>query len=139
MSRLDREFTPRGESGTFISALCTGRSVVRGKTASCRSIKRILIRSKSNPCGALAIGRPRPCLKQLFPSRLLKKTHMPTACFKQAFVKVAFNRPGRFSRSMQSRSNGLPKYASARRFFARLASEIFLTSLQTDLFNNLPE
>jgi hypothetical protein len=64
---------------------------------------------------------------------------MPTACFKQAFMKVALDRPRKFSRSKQSRSNVLPKYASARRFFARLASEIFLTSLQTDLFNNLPE
>ncbi len=35
------------------------------------------------------------------------------------------------------RSNVPPKYASARRFIARLASEIFLTSLQTALFNNL--
>ncbi len=41
-------------------------------------------------------------------------------------------------RSAQSpRSNVAPKYASARRFFARLASEIFLTSLQTEFFNNL--
>jgi len=31
----------------------------------------------------------------------------------------------------------LAKYASARRFFARLASEIFLTSLQTEFFGNL--
>src|SRR3989442_6532556 len=44
-------------------------------------------------------------------SRLLKKTHM--------------------LRCAQSpRSNVLVKYASARRFFARLASEIFLSSLQ---------
>ena len=51
-------------------------------------------------------------------SRLLKKTRM--------------------LRCAQSpRSNVPPKYASARRFFARLASEIFLTSLQTDFFNNL--
>jgi hypothetical protein len=51
-------------------------------------------------------------------SRLLKKTHM--------------------LRCAQSpRSNVPPKYASARRFIARLASEIFLTSLQTALFNNL--
>ncbi len=54
-------------------------------------------------------------------------------------MKVALDWPRKFSRSKQSRSNVLPKYASARRFFARLASEIFLTSLQTDLFNNLPE
>ncbi len=52
-------------------------------------------------------------------------------------MKVALNRPGKFSRSKQSRSNVPPKYASARRFFARLASEIFLTSLQTAFFNNL--
>ncbi len=52
-------------------------------------------------------------------------------------MKVALNRPGKFSRSKQSRSNVPPKYASARRFFARLASEIFLTSLQTDFFNIL--
>ena len=44
-------------------------------------------------------------------SRLLKKTHM--------------------LRCAQSpRSNVLAVYASARRFFARLASEIFLSSLQ---------
>jgi len=35
------------------------------------------------------------------------------------------------------RSNVPPKYASAHRFFARLASEIFLTSLQTAFFKNL--
>ena len=52
-------------------------------------------------------------------------------------MKVALNRPGKFSRSKQSRSNVPLKYASARRFFARLASEIFLTSLQTAFFNNL--
>ncbi len=52
-------------------------------------------------------------------------------------MKAAVNRPGKFSRSKQSHSNVLPKYASARRFFARLASEIFLTSLQTAFFNNL--
>jgi hypothetical protein len=44
-------------------------------------------------------------------SRLLKKTHM--------------------LRCAQSpRSNVLPEYASARRFFARLASDIFLSSLK---------
>jgi len=32
------------------------------------------------------------------------------------------------------RSNVLAKYASARRFSARLASEIFLSSLQTEAF-----
>ena len=54
-------------------------------------------------------------------------------------MKVALNRLGKFTRSKQSRSNVPPKYASAHRFFARrsaelgrsLASEIFLTSLQT--------
>ncbi len=35
------------------------------------------------------------------------------------------------------RSNVPPKYASARRLFARLASEIFLISLQPDFFNKL--
>jgi len=53
-------------------------------------------------------------------------------------MKVALNRPGKFTRSKQSRSNVPPKYADPRRFFARrlaelgrsLASEIFLTSLQ---------
>ncbi len=69
-------------------------------------------------------------------SRLLKMTHMPTACFKQAFKIVALDRCGNHSRSKRSRSN-VPQYASARRFFARLASEIFLTSLQTAFFNNL--
>ncbi len=60
-------------------------------------------------------------------------------------MKVALNRPGKFSRSKQSRSNVPHKYAPARRYFARrsaelgrsLASEIFLTSLQTAFFNNL--
>jgi len=52
-------------------------------------------------------------------------------------MKVAVDRPGKLSRSKQSRSNVPPKYAFARRFFARLATEIFLTSLQTDFFNNL--
>jgi len=51
-------------------------------------------------------------------SRLLKKTHM--------------------LRCAQSpRYNVLIKYASARRFFARLASEIFLSSLRTEFFSNL--
>ena len=35
------------------------------------------------------------------------------------------------------RSNVLAKYASARRFFARLASEIFLSSLQIEVFSHL--
>ncbi len=52
-------------------------------------------------------------------------------------MKVTLDRPGKFSRSKQSRSNVPPKYADPRRFFARLDSEIFLTSLQTDVFNNL--
>ncbi len=73
----------------------------------------------------------------MIPSRLLKKTHMPTAYFKQAFRIVALNRCGNHSRSKGSRSNVLPMYVSARRFFARLASEIFLTSLQTAFFNKL--
>jgi hypothetical protein len=51
-------------------------------------------------------------------SRLLKKTHM-LRCAKS------------------SRFNVLAKYASARRVFARLASEIFLSSLQTECFSNL--
>ena len=37
--------------------------------------------------------------------------------------------------AQSSRSNVLLKYAFAHRFFARLASEIFLSSLQTE-FNN---
>ncbi len=48
-------------------------------------------------------------------------------------MKVAFNRPGKISRSKQSRSNVSP----TRRFIARLASETFLSSLQTVFFNNL--
>ncbi len=59
-----------------------------------------------------------PAKAEITPSRLLKKTHM--------------------LRCAQSpRSDVPPKYASARRFFARLASEIFLTSLQSAFFNNL--
>jgi len=51
-------------------------------------------------------------------SSLLKKTHM--------------------LRCAQSpRVNVLPMYASARRFFARLASEIFLSSLQSGFFSTL--
>ncbi len=84
-----------------------------------------------------SVRRPVLDLRAAQASRLLKKTHMPTACFKQAFMKVALDRPGKFSRSEQSRSNVPPKYASARLFFARLASEIFLTSPQTAFFNNL--
>jgi len=48
-------------------------------------------------------------------SRLLKKTHM---------LRCA----------QSTRSNVPAKYASARRFFARLASEIFLSSLQFSVF-----
>ena len=70
-------------------------------------------------------------------SRLLKKAHMPPACRKQAFRIVALDRCGNYSRSKRSRSNVPPKYASARRFFARLVSEIFLTSLQTAFFSSL--
>ncbi len=70
-------------------------------------------------------------------SRLLKKTHMPPACRKQAFKIVALDRCGNHSRSKRSRSNVPPRYASARRFFVRLASKIFLISLQTAFFNNL--
>ncbi len=54
-------------------------------------------------------------------------------------MRVAVNQPGKFSRSEQSRSNVSPKYADPRRFFARLVSEILLTSLQTAFFNNLLE
>jgi len=89
------------------------------------------------------------------PNRLLKKTHMPPACLKQAFRIVALDRYGNHSRSKRSRSNVPPKYASARRFFERrsavfdpdaqtrselgrsLASEIFLTGLQTAFFSSL--
>src|SRR5438046_10424822 len=51
-------------------------------------------------------------------SRLLKKTHM-LRCARSPRVNV------------------LPMYASARRFFARLASEIFLSSLQSKFFRTL--
>ncbi len=51
-------------------------------------------------------------------------------------MKVAVNRLGKFSRSKLSRSNVPRKYAFARRFFARLASEIFLSSLPKELFSN---
>jgi len=37
--------------------------------------------------------------------------------------------------AQSSRVNVLPMYASARRFFARLASEIFLSSLQSAFFS----
>ncbi len=59
-------------------------------------------------------------------------------------MKVALDRPGKFSRSEQSRSNVPPMHADPRRFFARrsaelgrsLAPEMFLTSLQAAFFNN---
>jgi hypothetical protein len=35
------------------------------------------------------------------------------------------------------RSNVVPKYTCARRFIARLASETFLSSLQSEFFINL--
>ena len=35
-------------------------------------------------------------------SGLLKKTHMPTACFKQAYMIVALDRPKKFYRSEQN-------------------------------------
>ena len=54
-------------------------------------------------------------------------------------MKVALDRPGKFSRSEQNFSAVPPKYASARRFFARLASETFFTCRQNDFFNNLLE
>ncbi len=50
---------------------------------------------------------------------------------------VALDRCGNHSRSKRCRSNVLPKYVPARRFFARLASEIFLTSLQAAFFNKM--
>jgi len=117
------------------------------------------------------------------PNSLLKKNHMPPVCRKQALRIVALERCGNHSRSKRGRSNVPPKYASARRFFARrstvfdpdpsthrqaqggeedrttmlrvmvrysnheaqtrrergrsLASEIFLTSLQTAFCHNL--
>jgi len=49
---------------------------------------------------------------------------MPTACFKQAFIKVALNRPGKFSRSKQSRSNVPPKYASAEPVLSEVEGSI---------------
>jgi hypothetical protein len=52
------------------------------------------------------------------PSRLLKKPH-------------------RLRCARSPRYNVLRKYASARRFLARLASEIFLSSLQAEFFSNL--
>jgi hypothetical protein len=51
-------------------------------------------------------------------SRLLKKTH-------------------RLRCARSPRFNVLAMYASARRIFARLASEIFLSSLQSELFSTL--
>ena len=57
------------------------------------------------------------------PSRLLKKTHMPTAL---SIVEGCAQSP---------RSN-VQAYACARRNFARLASVIFLSSLQSRFFSN---
>ncbi|MDP2603950.1 MAG: hypothetical protein Q8S00_15345 [Deltaproteobacteria bacterium] len=57
------------------------------------------------------------CLRHS-PSGLLKKAHMPIAL---SMVEGCAQSP---------HYNVLAKYASARRFFARLASEIFLSSLQ---------
>jgi hypothetical protein len=51
------------------------------------------------------------CFQNCHGSRRLKETHMPTACFKQAFMKVALDRPGKFSLSKQSRSDVPPKKA----------------------------
>ena len=59
-----------------------------------------------------------PRAASVLSSRLLKKTHMPIAL---SMVEGCAQSP---------RYNVLAKYASARRFFARLASEIFLSSLQ---------
>jgi hypothetical protein len=53
-----------------------------------------------------------------FTGRLLKKTH-------------------RLRWALSPRVNVLPMYASARRFFARLASEVFLSSLQTSSLSRL--
>jgi hypothetical protein len=41
--------------------------------------------------------------------------------------------------AQSSRSNVLPKYACARQLFARLASETFLSSLQSEFFSDLLE
>jgi len=54
---------------------------------------------------------------------------MPTACFKQAFMKVAIDRPGKFSRSKQSRSNVPPKYFSAQPVLSEVEGSIFRASL----------
>jgi len=54
---------------------------------------------------------------------------MPTACFKQAFMKVALDRPGKFSRSKQSRSNVPPKYASAQPVLSEVEGSIFRAPL----------
>ncbi len=74
----------------------------------------------ANPSGAM------DACWSICPSRLLKKTHMLSLRSIASLQRTA-------------------KYASARRFFARrsaelgrsLASEIFLTNLQTAFFNNL--
>ncbi len=66
-----------------------------------------------------------------------KKAHLPPACAKQAFRIAALDRCGNRFRSKRSRSNVLPKYASAhrqaqggeedrttRRFLARRSAEL---------------
>ncbi len=47
-------------------------------------------------------------------TRSLKKAHLPPACAKRAFRIVALDRRGTHFRSHRSRSNVLPKYASAQ-------------------------
>ncbi len=80
-------------------------------------------------------GRPAPPS-----SRLLKKTHMPTGCFKQAFMKVAVNRPGNFPRSKQSRSNLPLKYVSAHRPFRQAQGpSIFLGVLRSRVSLSNPD
>ncbi len=69
--------------------------------------------------------------------RPLKKAYLPPACPKQAYRIVALKRRENHFRSKRSRSNVLHKYASARRFLARLAPGTFLTGLGTGVFNTL--
>ncbi|MCH8875130.1 hypothetical protein IH824_20615, partial [candidate division KSB1 bacterium] len=64
------------------------------------------------------------------PSRLLKKTHMPPACRKQAFRIVALDRCGNHSRSQQSRSNVAPKYASAEPVLSQVEGMLAKTSFK---------
>ena len=51
-------------------------------------------------------------------------------------MKVALNRPGKFFRSNQSRSNLPLKYTDPRRYFASQTTEIFFTSQQTAFLND---